>query len=168
MTYQDMWDLAMMIERCRTDNVDQIDRDDSRLPTVRLSRSLSNICRRDTNLTMGAGRYISLEDILMSRQNNLTLGKLLAVIYTSPKARFQISFRVYCVSGQGQRRFLAPVIGIRATQGHFRDDVGLDVPSVSQERLRCDDQQSYDHLPIYCVHGTSIEAWHAILSGQGP
>ena len=109
--------------------------------------------------------FLNLEDILTTRQHILTLGKLQIVICTSPKARFQLTFPVYRVSGQGQRRFLIPEIGILVTQGHCRDDVLPEVLWASQERLRYNDEDSYNRRPRFCVHGTSLEAWRSILSG---
>ena len=64
----------------------------------------------------------------MGGNTSLHQANLLSVIYTNPKARFQITFPVYRVSGHGTRRFLIPGIGIRATQGHsLREDVGPEV-----------------------------------------
>ena len=97
-----------------------------------------------------------------TRQHMLTPGKLLAEIYTNPKARFQLTSAVYRASGHGQRSFLVPEIGIRATQGHSRDDVGPEVLCAAQELLNYD---SIDLLPVYCVHGTSIKAWEDMLKG---
>ena len=70
-----------------------------------------------------------------NRKTTLTLGKLLALVYTNPKARFQLTYPVYRVSGVGQRKFHVPDIGIRALQGHSRDDVSLVQLTRAQEPL---------------------------------
>ena len=150
-----------MIEGGRTENIDRIDGNDNRLPTVRLIRPLSRICRRDKSFQMDTGGYINLEDILSGQQHTLTPRKLLAVIYTNPKARFQLTFPVYRVSGHGQRSFPTPGIGIRATC-HSREDVGLEIMSAAQELLN---YKSTVRPPVYCAHGTFIEAWERILKG---
>ena len=105
--------------------------------------------------------FINLEDILIKRTNTLTPGNLLALLSTNPKARLKLTFPVYRVSGLGQRSFLIPDIGIRATQGHSRDVAGPDVPTAAREPL------SYKSscLPEYCVHGTSLDAWESIVRG---
>jgi RNA:NAD 2'-phosphotransferase (TPT1/KptA family) len=65
--------------------------------------------------------------MLEARYQLQTAGNSLNLVYTNPKARFQLTFLVYRVSGQGTRRFLLPEIGIRAVQGHSaRDDIGTD------------------------------------------
>ena len=44
--------------------------------------------------------------------------KLLLAILTNHKARVQISYQVYRVSGAGRRLFYMHDIGLRAIQGH--------------------------------------------------
>ena len=109
---------------------------------------------------MGAGGHIGLEDIFKTRHNNLTPGQLLAVIYTNPKARFQLSYHVCRVIGVGQK-FLIPDIGIRALQGHSRDAVGPEVLTAAQAEL-----YHTSRLPEYCVHGTSTKAWENSSQGR--
>ena len=69
--------------------------------------------------------FVSLEEILSQRKTTLTPGKLLALVYTNPKTRFQLTYPAYRVSGVGQRNFHIPDSEIRALQGHSRDDVGI-------------------------------------------
>ena len=92
---------------------------------------------------------------MTKRKRTLTLGKLLALVFTNPKARFQVSYPVYSVSGAGQRKFLIPETGIRALQCHSPDDVGLEVATAAQAEFI----YRTSRLPEYCVHGTSLKAW---------
>ena len=64
-------------------------------------------------------------------------------------------------SGVGQRRFLIPDIGIRALQGHSRDDVGPEVLTSAHEELF----YRTNRLPEYSAHGTSIKAWAELITG---
>ena len=90
--HQYLLDVAMVIEGRLTDNGDTINWNEPSLPTVRLSRTVTGICRRGQHLKMDDFGFISLEDIQTTGQNTLTPGRLLAVIYTNPKARFQLTF----------------------------------------------------------------------------
>ena len=65
------------------------------------------------------------------------------------------------MSGVGQRRFHVPDIGIRALQGHSRDDVSLVQPSRAQELLNYNARS----LPEYRAHGTTERAWTELLEG---
>ena len=85
----------------------------------------------------------------------LRLGKLLALVYTNPKARFDVSCAVW------DRKFLIPDIGIRALPDHSRDDVGLEVVTAAQEELF----YRTSRLPEYCVHGASLKAWTEPVNG---
>ena len=75
--------------------------------------------------------------------------------------RFQLSYPVYRVSGVGQRQLHIPDIGIRALQGHSRDDVGIIVLISAQEKLSYHTRTP----PEYCVHGTTYHAWAELLVG---
>ena len=122
---------------------------------------LAGICRHDKDFHMDDLSFLSLEDMQTKRRTTLTPGKLLALVYTNPKARFQLSYPLYRVSGVGQRRFLIPDIGIRALQGHSRDDVGPEVLTSAHEELF----YRTNRLPEYSAHGTSIKAWAELITG---
>ena len=51
---------------------------------------------------------------------------LLVAMFDNPKARFELSYPVYRVRGQGSRKLrVLPEFGIRATQGHVaRPEIG--------------------------------------------
>ena len=116
-----------MIEGCQTENVDIIDWNSQNHQLVKFSRMLSSICRHDKDFLWDDFSFVSLAEILTKITTTLSPGKLLALVYTSLKARFQLSYPVYRVSGVGQKKFLIPDIGIRALQGHSRDGAGLEV-----------------------------------------
>ena len=147
----------------KTENVDSINWNDQIYPGVRFSRMLTGICRHDNDFQWDDHSFVSLDEILAKRRATLTLGKLLALVYTNPKARFQLSYPVYRVSGVGQKRFVIPDTGIRALHGRSRDGVGPEVLTSAQEQLF----YHPNRLPEYCAHGTSDHAWTELLTRTG-
>ena len=127
MVHQYLGDTAEMIIGCQTEEVDIIVWSSQSHPVVKFSRMLSSICRHAKDFQQDDVSFVTVEEILTNIRPTRTLGMLLALalISTNPKARFQLSYPVYRVSGVRQRTFHLPDIGIRALQGHSRDDVGI-------------------------------------------
>ena len=135
--YQYLWDLVLLLEGLTQDRVEEIDWDRDGSPMVRVSRTLSAICRHDNHFKCDSSVYMNVEDMVSTRKGSMcTPGQLLAAVYTTPRPVFQFTFPGYRVCGQGARMFLVPYIGIRATRGHsLRPDHDLSVLWASQEEL---------------------------------
>ena len=89
----------------------------------------------------------------------LTPAKLLLAVFTNSKARFQVAFPVYRVSGTSRKQFVMPEIGLRAIQGHFiRNGAGPGYLIAAQECLNL----YQEDLPCVCGHGTDPAAWRSI------
>ena len=64
MNHQYLWHVALMIEGCDTENSDNIHVDTDNHPCVRLSKTLSYLCRHDKEHGPNTSGFVSIEDIL--------------------------------------------------------------------------------------------------------
>ena len=89
------------------------------------------------------------------KTNCQTPAKLINTVFPNAKARFQLSFPVYRVSGQNRRQSVLSDIGIRATQGHsMRDGAGPGYLMAAQARLNMDQEDLLQNeQPLCCQQG---------------
>ena len=126
----------------------------------KLSKTLSHYLRHLPIVTYDSDGFVSISRIMSFKANLQTPAELINAVCNNPKARFQISFPVYRMSGPNRRQYVLPDIGIRATQGQsLRDDIGPGYLMAAQERLSMDNEES---LPYLCDHGADPTAWQSI------
>ena len=162
---QYLCELALISEGAQNNIVAFIPCNAPRDLVLSLIRSLLQACRHDRSFTPDHQAFISLKDVRLQRARIMcTPAKLPAGVYDNPKARFQLSFPVYRVSGQGNRSFVVPAIGIRAFQCHsMRPDLGLSYLYAAQELLTVGGETA---LPVFGVHGVDIHAWYSLPIGS--
>ena len=96
-----MWDLAANLGRNRDQKTRQPDWSSPDTASGKMSRFLSAICRRSTDYKRDEQLFIDLFDVVSTKKWKLGIPEdFLATVFDNPKARFEITFCMYRVSGR--------------------------------------------------------------------
>jgi len=151
-----LWKIAQFLEGCTSTTASFPDLDSSDSQATRISKYFSTITRHNTNYQRDDQFFVSLYDVIDgARWKLIGPEDFLVTVFMNPKARFELTYPEYRVSGQDK---VVPYIYIRATQGHQALEGETEQTlAAAQTELTLQSE-----LPIFCVHGTSWKAYKDI------